>query len=205
MTRIRINRRAAFWFCSVCLFCSTGLGELFASGHGEEAASGGGLNPLSFQTDLALWTGVVFLGLLFILGKFAFRPIANALDLREKNMADQVAAAEKANADARDLLAAYQRKLDDSEAEVRQIIETGRADAQKISQDILDRAKAAAADEHIRALKEIESASDFALSQLAAKSAELATELAGKILKEKINPADHARLIDGALSEFSKN
>lgn len=179
-------------------------GALLAEEAGH-AAEGGGLNPLSFQTDLALWTGIVFLGLVLVLGKFAFRPIADALDAREKSMADKVAAADKANSDAKALLDTYQQKLADSEAEVRQLLDTARADAQKTGQEIVEKARAAAAEEHSKALREIEAASDKAMTELAAKSASLATGLAGKILQEKINPADHARLIDGALKEFSKN
>lgn len=169
------------------------------------ASEEGGLNPLSFRTDLALWTGVVFLGLLLILGKFAFRPIVDALDAREKSMADKVAAADKANADARDLLETYRQKLADSQLEVKQMLDAAQAAAEKTGQSIIDTARIKAAEEHQKAIREIESASDAALSQLAAKSAELATNLAGKILKEKINPADHARLIEGAISDFSKN
>ena len=85
------------------------------------------------------------------------------------------------------------------------MLDDAKAEAKKVGEGIVAQAKAAADEEHKKALKEIEAASDSALAGLASKSAELATELAGKILKEKINPADHARLINGAISEFSKN
>ncbi|MBR4976676.1 MAG: hypothetical protein IKY61_06435, partial [Thermoguttaceae bacterium] len=54
---------------------------LWASEHGGEEAT---LNPMAWQTDLALWTAVVFLGLVAVLGRFAFGPIAKALDERER-------------------------------------------------------------------------------------------------------------------------
>lgn len=208
MTQFQFSRRtlARLRFAAVLLTLSlTACGALLAEEAGHEAAEGGTLQPLAFQVDLALWTGIVFLGLVFVLGKFAFRPIANALDAREKSMADKVAAADKANADARALLDTYQQKMNDSEAEVGQMLETARAEAKKTGEEIVAKARTAAAEEHAKAVREIEDASDRALSELAAKSAELATGLAGKILKEKINPADHARLIEGALSDFSKN
>lgn len=171
----------------------------------EAADSAAGLNPLTWKTDLALWTGVIFLLLVLILWKFAFGPIAKALDAREQAMLDKVNNAEKANADAKELLNQYQQKLADSEREVRQMLDEAKVEAKKVGEGIIAGAKAAADEEHQKALKEIETASDNALASLAAKSAELATDLAGKILKEKINPADHARLINGAISEFSKN
>ena len=54
-------------------------------------------NPLEFRTDLAIWTGIVFLVLLLVLWKFAWGPIASGLDQREQAVADQIAAAEKSN------------------------------------------------------------------------------------------------------------
>ncbi|MDO4587213.1 MAG: F0F1 ATP synthase subunit B [Planctomycetia bacterium] len=198
---------SAFVICLVTVICCFAFANVaLASGAaGEEGHAGASLNPLSFKTDLAIWTGVVFLGLVFILGKFAFKPIVKALDDREQSMLDQVLAAEKANADARDLLQQYQQKLSDSEAEVRHMIETARADAEKVAQGIVEKAKIAAENEHQKALKEIESATDFALQELAAKSAGLATTLAGRILKEQIDPAKHSQLINGAIHQFSKN
>ena len=172
----------------------------------EEEAEGGGLNPLmSWRTDLALWTLVVFLLLLAVLWKFAFGPIAKALDAREQAVLDKINGAERANADAKELLSQYQQKLADSEQEVSRIIADGKAQAESIGAGIVASARAAAEEEHQKALKEIAAASDNAQAELAAKSAELATSLAGKILKARINPEDHAGLIQNALNEFSKD
>lgn len=169
----------------------------------EEA--GPGLNPLKgWKSDLALWSGVLFLLLLVVLWKFAFGPIVKALDAREQDMLDKVNGAEKANKDAKELLSQYQQKLADSEKEVRQILEDAKADAKMVGERIVAAAKTAADEEHQKALKEIADAKDNATTELARKSAELATDLAGKILKEKINKDDHARLINGAIDEFSK-
>lgn len=193
---------AAFSFIA-SLSCSA---VLFA----EEAAEAESnlkvsLNPLdSFRTDLALWTGVVFLLLLFVLWKFAFGPIVKALDAREQSMIDQVNSAEKANADAKELLNQYQQKLADSEQEVHQMLEDAKSQAKRVGEGIVASAKAAADEEQQKALKEIAAASDNAKAELAAKSAELATSLAGKILKQQINPEDHASLIKGALNEFTQ-
>jgi len=182
-------------------FCFAGSAVVMAA-EGEGEAK---LDPLAWNTDLALWNLIIFLVLVVVLGKFAFKPIVKALDAREQAMADKVAAAEKANTDARDLLNQYQQKLADSEQEVRQMLESARADAEMRAQSILDKARDAAEQEHQRALKEIDAATDNALRGLAEKSADLATELAGKILKEKICPADHAELIGGAIRQFTRN
>ncbi len=162
------------------------------------------LNPLVWKGDLALWTAVVFLILLLVLCKFAFEPIVKALDQREKNELGRVEAAERANADAKALLEAYRQKLADSEDEVRQIVADARRDASIRAKAIVEDAKQVASEERERTLRDIQSASDAALQDIAVKSAELATSLAGKILKSEIDPSKHKRLIEAAVGEMTK-
>lgn len=169
----------------------------------EEAAQAK-LDPLAWKSDLALWTAVVFLLVLVVLGKFAFGPIVKALDQREKNELDRLESVERANADAKALLEEYRHKLSDSEAEVRQIIFDAQKDAAKQAESIVADAKKAAADERERALKDIQNASDSALQELAVKSADIATELAGKILKERIDASKHSQLIEEAVQKITQ-
>jgi len=168
-------------------------------GHG-----GAEINPLDFQSDLAIWTAVVFLVLMAILWKFAWRPITEALDKREQRIADQIASAEQANVDARKLLEDYHRKLGDSEAEVRAILEQGRRDAEEAGRRILETTRDEARREKDRAVREIDAAAGEALQELAERSADLAIELAKKIVQTKIDRADHAQLIEQAVADFSK-
>ena len=65
------------------------------------------------------------------------------------------------------------------------------------------RPKHAAEAERLRSLREIESATDGALRSLAERSAQLAVELAGKIVRRTLIPADHKRLIDEAVEKFT--
>ena len=59
------------------------------------AADGSAQLRWSWKSDLAIWTAVVFLVLLAILWKFAWGPIAEGLDKREQEIADQIAEAER--------------------------------------------------------------------------------------------------------------
>ncbi len=173
--------------------------------HGENEEEEADLSPISWSAakrDLALWTFVIFVMLVLVLGKFAFKPIATALDLREEAITDQIASAERANLEAKDLLLEYQQKLKDSEDEVRQILKQARHDAQKTADQIVEKARGQAHHEHQRALREIEAASDNAVRELAEKAALLSTELAGKLLKREIDPKTHQDLIQSAISGF---
>ena len=102
------------------------------------------MNPFSlsnWETDLALWTAVVFFCLLPILTKFAWGPLAAALDKRERGIADQIAQAEAANEKAREILADYQHKLAAAQDQVRAILDQGRRDAEQLGHELIDKAK----------------------------------------------------------------
>jgi F-type H+-transporting ATPase subunit b len=186
------------WFYALLATALLPAMAFASAGHGE----GGSSDP---QRDLALWTTAVFICLVLILWKFAWKPIAAALDKREKGIADQIAQADAANAEAKRLLDEHERKLADAALEVRGIVDQGRRDAEKLGQELLEKTRAEAAAEQTRAKQEIEAAADAAVQGLADQSARMAVELAGKIVGTKLNPKDHARLIDQAVGEFSQN
>ena len=180
-----------------------------APGHAESEAGGSehgevNTNPLEVKKDLAIWTALAFLMVVAILWKFAWGPIADGLDKREQRIADEISSAEKSNADARDLLQQYQDKLTASEDEIRQIIEAGKRDAEKIGDGIVEKARAEADADKRRALEEINLATDGALKELAERSASLAVELAGKIVSQKLDRKAHSSLIEKAVSRFSE-
>ncbi len=160
-------------------------------------------NLLDWKSDLALWTAVVFVVLLAVLWMFAWKPITEGLDKREKQMADQIAEAERNNCDARQLLADYQQKLAASQGEVRGILDQARRDAEQLGREMLEKARDEGRAEHARALQQIEAATAGALQELAQRSATLAVELAGKIVGSRLTPEKHAELIQSAVAEFT--
>jgi F-type H+-transporting ATPase subunit b len=158
---------------------------------------------LDFRGDLAIYTVVVFLVLLLALWWKAWGPIVRGLDAREQRIRDEIAAAERANAEARELLAQHQARIAATEAEIREMQEKGRRDAERISREIVEKARAETEAEKERALREIETATAGALKDLAERSATLAVELAGKILQARLSPGDHAELIRQAVDQFA--
>lgn len=178
--------------------------------HGDSGAGHGvhfgqedvDLDPSEIKGDLAIFTFVVFLLLLLILSKFAWGPITRGLEKREHHITEQIAAAERANAEAKEMLAEYERKLASAQDEVRAILEEARRDATHTQQEIVAEAKAAAVAEMDRAKREVEIAKDQALRELAETSANLAVELAGKIIRTRLDRHQHAELVTEALARF---
>jgi F-type H+-transporting ATPase subunit b len=160
------------------------------------------VNPLVFAPDLAVFTLVVFLVLLAILGKFAWGPIAAALDHREHRISDNIAQAERLQGEAKAQLAAYEQKLATAADEVRQLLEEARRDAEHTKEGILARAKADAKAEHDRAMREVRNAKDAALKEIGETSANFAVEMASKIVQKQLTAEDHARLVREAVASF---
>ena len=184
---------------------------LAADDHGDHSHIGGpqtadeaklAADPTEVSLDLATFTFVVFLLLLAILWKFAWGPISEALERREHGIAENIAAAQRSHVEAKVMLAQYETKLAGAAAEVRELIEEARRDAEVTKQQILAEAKAGADAERQRALRDIEAATDSALKSLAERSATLAVDLAGKIVQTKLSPDEHNRLIQEAVSRF---
>ena len=179
------------------------------SPHGHDAAhadSSGHVavnpNPLTVDPDLAIVTAVIFLLLLLVLAKFAWRPIMEALDRREQGIVDQLDEAKRINAQAKKISADYERKLAAAADEVRELLEEARRDAEATKQRIVAEAQDAAATERDRAVREIELAKYDALHELSQQSVQQAIDLAGQVVGREVNAEDHAGLIKESLEKF---
>jgi len=161
-------------------------------------------SPAWFQTDLALWSFAVFMLLLGLLSKFAWKPIMEGLQTREDGIARQIAETKAANDEAKRMLATYERRLSEAADEVRGMLDEARRDADATRQAIVAEARKAADEERSRAKHEIQLAKDDALSQIAEKAGHLAVEVAGKFLRDKLGADDQARLVRESVAGLSR-
>ena len=151
-------------------------------GDAQGASHEGNVNPLEVNPDLAIFTLIIFVVLLIVLTKFAWRPIAEALDQREKSMAEELEAARRNHEESQQLLKEHEKKLAHTAEEVRGMLEGARREAELQKQSILDEAQRAAQAEKHRAVREIDAAKNNALEALARTSVDQAVGLAGALL-----------------------
>jgi F-type H+-transporting ATPase subunit b len=160
-------------------------------------------NPL-VQPDpgLFIWTIVVFLVLLALLGKFAWRPLLEALDSRQ-------AAIQKSLDEAQQARVELDRLTQDSAAIIRtarleadSIISGSRLDAERLKEEMKQKARAES-DYIVRdAQRQIQLQTGQALQQIRKEAAELSIAVATKILQRNITKEDNERLIDDALKQM---
>lgn len=170
-----------------------------ASSGGEGAAS-----PFAGDLGNVIWTLVIFLAVLWVLGKYAWGPILEGLQGREKFIVDSLDKAKQHRDEAAALLKEYEEKLATARAETEAILDEARRDAGVLRTREEERAKEEADKLLIRARREIEIASETAVKELYSQAARLATEGASRILERELKPADHERLIRESIAAIEQ-
>ena len=168
-----------------------------------DATHSGEPNPLGIDLDLAVWTLVIFVVLFLVLRTFAWPQIVEALEERERKIADNIAAAEARHEDAKRLLAEHEAKLAAAAGEVRALLEEARRDADHTRKSIEAKGQQAAKDELARAIREIDRAKDSAIQELAVTSANVAIDLARKVVRDQLTNEQQSQIVREALTKLS--
>ena len=168
-------------------------------------AEGAAASPLQFRIDTLVFSLLVFVLLVVLLARYAWKPIIEGLDKREKSIADNIDHAREANEKAQATLAQYEQKIQAAADETARMMADARADAERARQRIVEEANAEAQRQRERAVAEINAARDAAVRELAERSVDSAVALAGNLVGKELKPDDHARLIEQSLEQFSRN
>jgi F-type H+-transporting ATPase subunit b len=152
--------------------------------------------------DLAIWTWVVFLLLLFILGRYAWGPMLAGLKQREQTIHSALAEAHQAKDEAQKLRGQLQAEMNKAHDQVRTLLEEARRDAQHTTDEMVAKARTEISAERDRLRREIEMARDQALQQMWNQSANLATMISSKAIRRQLSAEDHRNLVDAALGEL---
>ncbi len=159
-------------------------------------------DPSEFRRDLAIWTFVVFLLLLLLLGKFAWRPVMDGLEKREQTIADLVDEARRNAEQTAELVQRHELKMNAAADEAREVVASARRDAETMRERIVSEAQAAAQRERERAVADIQGAKNAALQEMTELSVDIAFKLANGIVRRQLNREDHAQLIRDTLDRF---
>ena len=168
------------------------------------AEEAGGGNPVQVDYWQAAYTIIIFLGMLAILARFAFRPIVASLKKREEFIRESLEEADQNRREAEARLKEYEAKLVRAGQEATAIVDAGRRDADVVRRRIEEEAKRSGDAMIERAKHEINMARDAALESLFDQSAEMAASLAASALKRQMSPEEHQRLVMDALRELQE-
>jgi F-type H+-transporting ATPase subunit b len=116
---------------------------------------------------------------------------------------DNIKAAEAKHEEAKRLLAEHEAKLAATAGEIRGMLDEARRDAEHTRKKIEAAGHQAAQDELTRAIREIERAKDGAIQELAVASANVAVDLAGKVIRTQLTAEKNNELIREALTKLA--
>jgi F-type H+-transporting ATPase subunit b len=167
--------------------------------HADADAHGGNITDVDpFAVAMAIG---VFLVLLVVLSKFAWRPILAGLKAREATIQKAVDDAHAASEQARAVMRQYEGKLATANEEARAILEESRRDALALKASIETDARRAAEETGARAVRDIEQARVTAWDGLVRDAARMATDVAARIIRKSLDAQGHAALVDEVVSE----
>ncbi len=160
---------------------------------------------LNVDPGLIIWTIVTFLILLLLLRLFAWRPILKALESREENIRSSLEQAEKAREEAERLMQENKKNLEQAGEQVQKILKDGRAFAEKMRQEMINKANEESRRMIDHAKEQIEREKQEALKELRAEVAHLAIQAASKILDEQLDEKKHKKIIDKFIDDLPSN
>ncbi len=164
------------------------------------------MNLLSPDPGLVFWTGLTFIILLYVLSKYAWRPILHAIRVREHTIKYALAAAERSQQEAESMEKLKKKTLAEAALERDRLI----AEARDLKSTIIDDAKKSAqkeADKIIESTRQmLKKEKDDVLKQMKEQVAILSVDIAGKLLEQELKTTvKQKELINKYLEEMSFN
>ena len=158
------------------------------------------------ELGLIFWTGISFLILLFLLGKFAWKPILGAVNTREQSIKDALESAEAAKREMQNLTADNERILQEARAEREAMMKEAREIKTKMITDAKDEAKESADKMIVQAQAAIQSEKKAAVAELKSQVASLSIEIAEKVMKSELSDTDkQLKLVEDMLGNATLN
>ena len=155
-----------------------------------------------FSVGLFFWQTMIFVGLLFLLRKYAWGPILGAVNERETSIKDALASAEAARAEMETLQSDNQRILKESRAEKEALLK----EARNTRADLINTAKEEAQEEAQKILAQaqeaIQNEKRAAISELKEQVGSIAMDIAEKVLQKELESKDkQVEFIDQLLKD----
>ena len=160
-------------------------------------------NPL-VQPDpgLYIWTIATFLILLWLLAKFAWRPLLTALEQRQDTIRKSLDDAQQAKQELERLNAESRKILNEARVQAEQILSQTRTDASRLRDELKQKAQSEAAGVIKNAERQIEMETARAIQQIRNEAVDISIAIASKVLERNVTREDNERLIEETFKQI---
>ena len=162
------------------------------------------INDFSF--GLFFWQTLIFVGLIFLLKKFAWKPILDAVNEREEGIKNALLSAENAKKEMQNLQADNEKLIAEARAERESMLK----DAREIKEKMIADAKAEASAQGEKMIEQakaaIASEKNAAMAELKNQVSSLSLEIAEKVLRDELsNKESQTKLVEKMLGDAKLN
>jgi F-type H+-transporting ATPase subunit b len=159
-----------------------------------------------FSLGLFFWMLVIFISLIFLLKKFAWKPILDAVNEREEGIKNALLAAENAKKEMQNLKSDNEKLLAEARLERDSMMKEAREIKEKMINDAKSEAQLAGEKMIAQAKSAIESEKNAAMAELKAQVSTLSLNIAEKILKEELSSNEsQTKLVEKMLDDVKLN
>jgi F-type H+-transporting ATPase subunit b len=162
------------------------------------------INDFSF--GLFIWQVLIFVGLIFLLKKFAWKPILDAVNDREEGIKNALESAESARKEMQTLQADNQRILQEARLERDNMLKDAREMKEKMVADAKNEAQIQGQKMIEQAKTAIESEKNAAMAELKLQVSTLSLRIAEKVLRDELsNKEAQTKLVEKMLGDVKLN
>ena len=162
------------------------------------------INDFSF--GLFIWQTIIFVGLILLLKKFAWKPILDAVNEREEGIKNALLSADNARKEMQNLQADNQRILQEARMERDSLLKDAREMKDKMVADAKNEAQAQGLKMIEQEKAAIESEKNAAMAELKLQVSTLSLEIAEKLLKDELsNKEAQVKLVEKMLGDAKLN
>jgi len=161
-----------------------------------------GFTDINFA--LSFWTFITFLLLIVVLGKFAWGPILQMMETREKTIADAIESAKRERAEAEKARADMQQGLERAREESAQLVRKNQQEVAAAKAELIAAAKKESEELLVQARKTISEEKRQALAELRAQAVDIAIEAAKRLVQMNMDEKKQKQLVEEYLSQLPK-
>ena len=150
-----------------------------------------------------IWTVITFVILAFLLGRFAWKPLLQLLEERERTVKDSLDSARTAREEAERTLKKNQELLSRARGETVAIIEQGKREAEALKNELLTRARQDAQELVEQGRKQIQFEQKQAIEALRNQVADLAIGAAERLVEKSLDETGQRKLVEDYMRDLA--
>jgi F-type H+-transporting ATPase subunit b len=175
------------------------LTPLAATDAAKEESSNFLVSP---DVGLMIWTLIAFLVALFVLRKYAWPAITEALEKRQHAIEESIDTAERARAESAELLEEYRARLREARTQAEEILVRARKAGEVVERESVEEAKAKREELLEQTRRDIEAETRRAIQEIRSEVADLTILATEKVTRKTLDDDDQKRLVEEALGEL---